>query len=321
MLARAHAIADPPAAAAAKASAATLTLPLFAAQVAGRGALAVLDAAGGVLAKPCLPAERDFYRAVAAAADPPSPLLRFLPPFLGEHDPRHGAVRAPAPKFSCAIRLANVVAGLHAPCILDVKVGSQLHDPNASPERRLVKQRAALATTSGTAGLRVSGMRLHRSDCACCRARPSHRGCACADGDGSGGDCEYDTFGKEYGRALTAATVHAAFLDFTRDVAPPSERIAVLARMRDLVADLLAVAERLDGAVFVRTSLLFAYSASAPSPASTVQMHWIDFAHADLATGTAGPDAQFLFGLRNTVAAISAAICELTGGDAPETRI
>jgi 1D-myo-inositol-tetrakisphosphate 5-kinase/inositol-polyphosphate multikinase len=56
--------------------------------------------------------------------------------------------------------LENALHGFTRPCILDLKMGSLLYDSDASEEKRKRMINHTITTTSGSLGLRISGLKV-----------------------------------------------------------------------------------------------------------------------------------------------------------------
>ncbi|KAI8876929.1 SAICAR synthase-like protein [Backusella circina FSU 941] len=57
--------------------------------------------------------------------------------------------------------LENLLNGFSRPCILDLKMGTLLYDQDATEEKRNKMIRKANATTSGSLGLKISGLKIY----------------------------------------------------------------------------------------------------------------------------------------------------------------
>lgn len=57
--------------------------------------------------------------------------------------------------------LENLIFGYKEPCIIDIKLGSQLWDDNAPPEKRHRLDLVSQTTTSGSLGFRIAGMNVY----------------------------------------------------------------------------------------------------------------------------------------------------------------
>lgn len=56
--------------------------------------------------------------------------------------------------------LENLTHRFLRPNVLDIKLGTQLYDEDASAEKRERMQRASEASTSGTTGIRLTGFQV-----------------------------------------------------------------------------------------------------------------------------------------------------------------
>ncbi|KAJ2457869.1 hypothetical protein GGF42_002419 [Coemansia sp. RSA 2424] len=116
-------------------------------QVAGHGGvLRVGD--GKVVAKPLIQREQEFYEASALSAK----FKAFIPEYYGTLQ-QEGL--SDGGSYIC---LENLTAGYEKPCILDVKIGTRIHDIDASPEKLAKMLRKAQASTTGSLGVRICGM-------------------------------------------------------------------------------------------------------------------------------------------------------------------
>ena len=171
------------------------TLPpttALAAQVGGHTGVQTTED-GSLLLKPALPGEVAFYQLVRDGTDPSvdastvtasglSVLLPWIPRFIGLlslegrlEDPGYfdgGSAPAggdalpkivPASGTSTPLQtlvLENLGHGFIKPCILDVKLGTILHEEGASPEKKERMIRTAERTTSLTTGVRLTGFQV-----------------------------------------------------------------------------------------------------------------------------------------------------------------
>lgn len=150
-------------------------------QVAGHDGV-LSDENGFVIIKPCTETEINFYE--RCLAEVPT-LMDCVPAFMGTlelNTPETLASMAPEvaaaipedfnkqaldPAYSPpnaayerAVVLENLAFGYSKPCILDLKLGAILHDEKAAPEKQKRLQAVSLATTSGSLGVRIAGMKV-----------------------------------------------------------------------------------------------------------------------------------------------------------------
>ncbi|TKX25460.1 inositol polyphosphate multikinase-like protein [Elsinoe australis] len=185
------------------------------------------DESGGVVVKPCTPAELAFYeetnahhpdfaaliptymgtlqlgkteqleqtiQAVQSSGSGP-PIV--LPPATEitsaqrnvDLTPATVTLKGKAIDTETAIVLQNVAAGFVKPNILDVKLGKRLWDDNAPEAKRQKLDKVADETTSGSMGFRVAGMKVWKGQ-------------------------DYQTYDKFYGRELKPENVKKAFQEF-----------------------------------------------------------------------------------------------------------
>ncbi|PNS18644.1 Inositol polyphosphate multikinase [Sphaceloma murrayae] len=185
------------------------------------------DESGGVVVKPCVPAELAFYEetnahhldfaaliptymgtlqlgkskqledtiATVQASGSSQPILLPSPPGATSAQrnvdltPKTVTLRGKAIDTETAIVLQNVAAGFVKPNILDVKLGKRLWDDDAPEAKRQKLDKVAEETTSGSMGFRVAGMKVWRRN-------------------------EYQTYDKFYGRGLNPGNVKQAFQEF-----------------------------------------------------------------------------------------------------------
>ena len=84
--------------------------------------------------------------------------------------------------------------GFQRPNILDVKLGIRVWADDASPEKRNKMDKVSSETTSGSLGLRITGMRLWEEP--------------------QGGQGRYQVYEKDYGRRFNAQNVRRGFEEF-----------------------------------------------------------------------------------------------------------
>ncbi|BEJ13654.1 hypothetical protein CspHIS471_0308280 [Cutaneotrichosporon sp. HIS471] len=133
-------------------------------QVAGHAGVMV-DESGSLVIKPALPREIAFYQLAQSSprTAPISGLKPFLPKFYGtlaltgqlqgnDITPVPGAKDIPE-----SIVLENLTYRFTHPSVLDAKLGTSLHGPDANDEKKARMIKKAAETTTGKAGLRLTG--------------------------------------------------------------------------------------------------------------------------------------------------------------------
>ncbi|KAL1410924.1 hypothetical protein Q8F55_001867 [Vanrija albida] len=124
------------------------------------------DESGSLVIKPGSPREVAFYHLVAGAPrkEPISDLEQFLPKFYGTLQlsgklDTSGKVREVegAEDVPENVVLENLAYPFSRPCILDAKLGTALHGPDATEEKAARMAKKAEETTSGATGLRWTG--------------------------------------------------------------------------------------------------------------------------------------------------------------------
>lgn len=63
------------------------------------------------------------------------------------------------------IMLENLVSKFEYPCIMDLKMGTRLHDDNATESKKQSHESKVNETTSGALGLRITGIQVSNIDC------------------------------------------------------------------------------------------------------------------------------------------------------------
>jgi 1D-myo-inositol-tetrakisphosphate 5-kinase/inositol-polyphosphate multikinase len=293
--------------------------------------------------KPCTAAEVDFYSSVAASHPD---VARHVPTFMGSLSLSDTSA-IPAPTDSGTIETASGTERLHGkklatdlhivlenathgftrPNVLDLKLGAQLWDDAAKPEKRARLDKVSAETTSGSLGFRIAGMRTWMG--AAPRDVPAELAeFVSADADG------YWVYNKMYGRKFAADDVREGFDAYVfphGEAQGEAERrragevLAVfLSEVRDAVkvfeakesrmysASILLVYEG-DAEAYERSKKVLVAAAARPQrdeddededededePKLAV-VKLIDFAHASWCPGQ-GPDENALRGMRATV--------------------
>ncbi|CAE7139396.1 unnamed protein product [Rhizoctonia solani] len=286
---------------------------------------------GDLIMKPCLPAERDFYQAIAA-------------------DSRLAALRPHIPKYYGTLRLEGQVSAggevgadqlrevlakganepdlgkdeyyLGKPNILDVKLGTILYDETANEEKRLRMEKTAKETTSFQTGVRLTGFSVFD---------PS--------------SVLYTVTPKEYGKSIKAEQLPEGIARFFPETVPRDALLRVLGLVHDKLVEIQqALAESeirmVGGSALIvwegdPTALARAIqavdegrdvleesddetefdeevevdeSARKPGPVCVVKL--IDFAHTKLVPGE-GPDDGVMMGMGTTIKLLEGRIREL----------
>lgn len=197
-----------------------------------------------------------------------------LLPFVAKY---HGTRNSPSPIPQ--LILENLVGGMDAPCIMDLKVGRRQHSDGDSPEKIAKKVWIAESTTTAATGLRLHGMKMI-----------SRAG-------------NWVSMDKFQGRQLSRDSLVETILSFLPTTALRQE---ALKQVRGLIMALAG----LSGFRFITSSLLLAYDARSEfdenssnlATSSIVKVKLIDFAHTVHPTelrkiSYQGPDEDFISGL------------------------
>jgi inositol-polyphosphate multikinase len=220
------------------------------------------DPSGALLIKPCTHAEVAFYE---SAADRPA-FQAYMPTFMGtlalNENNRLSTATNSAPGISndslkdhavswvpsggkkldtgLSIVLENVTAGFQWPNVIDLKLGARLWDDKAPEAKRRKLDEVRDATTSGSLGFRIAGMKVHRPDR---KAKPDGRLQEHIEIEDDG----YWSYNKHYGRAFSAETVHEAFVEFfggEETLKISGRRLEVVKRLANEVNKLASVLEK-----------------------------------------------------------------------------
>ncbi|KAL7267399.1 hypothetical protein RUND412_010016 [Rhizina undulata] len=204
------------------------------------------DKSGSLVIKPCTPDEVAFYTTSLA-----HPRFRSLmPTFLGTLELSSESTPTPENEAKphnrdTSIVLSNITLPFLRPCVLDIKLGAQLWDSGASLEKRKRLDDVAYATTSGSLGFRIAGMKVWKLD-----ATAEER----EDGEEGG----YRVYDKLYGRAFNKDTVIEGLKEYF-DSGIPKERVPLLAkRFLEKVREVRDVLEHEESRMY-SASLLFVY--------------------------------------------------------------
>lgn len=298
------------------------------------------DETGAVVVKPCTAAEISFYESVSTSHPE---LIPHLPTFMGQLSvsadqsaatatesgtiqTEDGAVeRLHGKKLSTEqhIVLENITHGFKKPNVLDLKLGAQLWDEAAKPEKRARLDAVSKVTTSGSLGFRIAGMRTYKG--ASSPEVPEDLK-SYVELDKEGG---YWVYNKMYGRKFTAEDVNEGFISY---IFPGEKTEAELGRAREVLAfflgevkDIQEVFEKKESRMY-SASILLVYEGDVDEYAKTKQklrsaepdedddennlpqlaaVKMIDFAHASWTPGQ-GPDENALQGMRSTAKILKA---------------
>jgi 1D-myo-inositol-tetrakisphosphate 5-kinase/inositol-polyphosphate multikinase len=236
------------------------------------------DASGGLVIKPCVAAEVDFYETTnaehpdfaqlmpafmgslqrgpskdlqhhlsASASHASGAEAIVLPPSL-DKEPQDKDTQSDETKdplhgkkldTELAIVLENVLAGFTKPNFVDVKLGSRLWADDAPLAKRAKLDKVASETTSGSLGFRVAGMKIWHPE----------------------GLGEYKVYDKFYGRHLTPEKVKDAFTTLLcLDQKTESRSVVedVIANIEDAVSTVEQIVANQESRMY-SASLLFVY--------------------------------------------------------------
>ena len=217
------------------------------------------------------------------------------------------------------IVLENITHGFKKPNVLDLKLGAQLWDEGAKAEKRARLDAVSRATTSGSLGFRIAGMRTYKGV-----SPPEVPGDfkEYVEVDRAGG---YWVYNKMYGRKFGVEDINEGFVEY---VFPGEKTEAELDRAREVLAyflgevkDITEVFERKESRMY-SASILLVYEGDVEEYAKTKQIlrsarpedededdedHFpklaavkmIDFAHATWVPGQ-GKDENALKGMKST---------------------
>ncbi|PWN45980.1 SAICAR synthase-like protein [Ceraceosorus guamensis] len=313
-------------------------------QVAGHGGVQ-LSPDGSTVIKPSVASELHFYTQLQAASqgtgayssasqlrDDLARLSAWTPAFRGEVlDESRDSTQQEATKQKALIQLENLTHGFAKPCVLDVKLGTQLWDESdASEEKRARMNKTALETTSAETGIRFTGCRIWDSSASAWFELP-----------------------KAFGKSIDASLLPLGFSSYFSDPLDSDEArlsqvasragfklpegghlprlppkivayllqhsLAALNEFRALFAN---IELRMRGG-----SLLFIYEGHLPSLETAIEAHdtgskvlsvkLIDFAHTRLTPGE-GPDLGVLRGVDTTIAIIDRLLKDVKAGRATQ---
>ena len=261
--------------------------------------------------------EADFYAAVAASTAAGPPPRSFMPAFHGVVRAGAGSDSAPAAACSGApaagtawLQLDDITAGMREPCVLDLKLGCISWSPGSSARKR--SKAVKRYPHQLVAGYRFTGMRVHRPGMELTGSSSAALQVPGAPASGEGSDLQVSAAGsgvvvhrRGFGRALHHADMARGWCEFLFD--GRRLRLDLLPALAGRVGEVLAWFESQRQFHFFSSSLLIAYDAGDPTPAS-LRLCLIDFAHVQDAAPATAPgqvpalDTCTLVGLRNMAA-------------------
>ncbi|KAF2188352.1 inositol hexaphosphate kinase 3 [Zopfia rhizophila CBS 207.26] len=288
------------------------------------------DESGIIIAKPCTEAEIQFYQSVQAEHPDLAP---HLPTFMGTLQVSSDQTAVSGNVESGMIQTANGLERLHGrrleteqhivlenitygfkkPNILDLKLGAQLWDEHAEPEKRAKLDEISAATTSGSLGFRIAGMRTFKGAQAPKVDEDLKEFVDKVDQSG------YWVLNKMYGRKFSAANVPEGFLAY---ILPQSESKAELERAKEVLTYFLGEVKDIQKAFeskesrmysasillvyegdleeYAKTKEILTAGTDVEEPPKLAAVKMIDFAHATWHPGK-GPDENSIRGMRSTV--------------------
>ncbi|CAG8790208.1 875_t:CDS:2, partial [Dentiscutata erythropus] len=219
------------------------SLKKFSDQVGGHGEILSMEEEDSMIIKPCKGIEREFYE--NSVAHPR--FARWMPKHYGNlrlHDSQPPLLDQQLDVNNSVLNYEikpqttkekNVLSKFKKPCVLDLKLGTQLYGDDADERKRQKSILKAERTTSGSLGIKISACRVY--------GKLSNN---------------YTHYSKEYCRNITPNTITKCFTDFFMAEISLSQRQLVINRfIEDLtlfMEDLENHDVRLRGA-----SLLFVY--------------------------------------------------------------
>lgn len=168
------------------------------------------------------------------------------------------------------IVLEDLTTKFSKPSIMDIKVGVQTWDENASPEKAEAERRKY--PTQQVVGFRFTGMRVWNE-----------------------AERRFKEHGRSFGYALDEQNLHKAFEEYLHD--GTRVRTELIPPLLDRLREIESWFESQSDFRFYGSSLLFVYDSSSSQPKLDVRM--IDFAHVWPITEPNGRDDGYLLGLRN----------------------
>jgi 1D-myo-inositol-tetrakisphosphate 5-kinase/inositol-polyphosphate multikinase len=206
------------------------------------------DPSGAVVVKPCTQAEIAFYESIATSHPDLAP---HLPTFMGTLQlsadqqassstaadsgtiqTATGIERLHGKKLATELHivLENITHGFKKPNVLDLKLGKQLWDEAAKPEKRARLDAVSNASTSSSLGFRIAGMRTYVGETA--QEVPAELK-EFVEKDSSG----YWVYNKMYGRKFNTSEIEEGFWAY---VLPQGKSEPERERARDILSYFLS---------------------------------------------------------------------------------
>jgi len=206
-------------------------------------------------------------------------LLRALTPFTPNYYGITSDVSSTENNVSpTSIILSNLTAGYQKPCVLDIKMGQNTYEPDATPAKKESQENKY--PEQRIFGFRVVGMNVYD---------PSH---AESNQDG------FRTFDKNFGRQLRSShdIQNALSVYFNLQIGNDKKRTNLL--IQNLVQQLEMLRMHLtdcnDGIAFIASSILIIYEGDAVCTPEDFTVKMIDFAHVRYSRGG---DLSYIYGL------------------------
>lgn len=247
------------------------------------------------------------------------------------------------------IVLENATAGFVQPNIMDLKLGAQLWDDDAKPEKRARLDKVASETTSGSLGFRIAGMRVWQGPRKGMGVEKLEDVVKGIGAEGAGQHWQLDdatnhrNYNKYYGRSFTADSVIEGFRQYL--LVPSAgvgkeQAVKIAANILQDIQEIQEVLEHTESRMY-SASILLVYEGDPRAfekaveaqkaardaianeedededdedeaePPKFFAVKLIDFAHAHFEKGI-GPDENMLQGVRSTVRIFEKLIKELS---------
>jgi hypothetical protein len=163
--------------------------------------------------------------------------------------------------------LENLTYNLNTPCVLDLKIGTQCYDDDATQEK--MNYEISKFPFQSEIGFRFSGMKVWNGS-------------------------EWKQWDRHWGRSIQLNDIPGAFVDFfTRDGSLQKKVISIFL---DRLKSLETAFKEQPKYKFIASSLLFVYDIVNGTP--VVDLRSIDFAHVSLCSK---PDSGYLVGLSKII--------------------